>query len=76
MNNEAIDKIKSIIEKIRPYIISDGGNIEYIDFKDGTVFVRLTGACENCSMADITIKDGIEEILINEVPEVERVEKV
>ena len=75
-NDETISRIKATIEKIRPYILNDGGNLEFVDFKDGTVYIKLLGACEDCSMADITLKDGIEEILVNEVAEVEKVEKV
>ena len=74
MKKEEIElKIISIIDKIRPFIISDGGNIEYIKFEDNIVYIDLTGACKDCSMIDITLKDGIEEMIKNEVPEVEEV---
>lgn len=75
-DEEVINKIKSVIEKIRPFIINDGGNLEFVNYEDGTVYVKLLGACVDCAMADITLKDGIEEILINEVAEVEKVVKV
>ncbi len=68
MNTE--DKIIEIIDKIRPFLISDGGNLEFIKFEDGIVYLKLLGACSHCSMIDVTLKDGIESILVNEVPEV------
>ena len=58
MKNEIELKIIALIDKIRPFLISDGGNLEYIKFEDGIVYVRLTGACKDCSMIDITLKDG------------------
>lgn len=64
------------IEKIKPYLQNDGGNIEFVKFEDGNVYVKLTGACAGCSLIDVTLKDGIEEILVNEIPEVKQVIKV
>lgn len=69
-------KILSLIEKIRPFLINDGGNLEFIDYKDNIVYVRLTGACQDCPMIDTTLKDGIEEIIINEIPEVKEVKNI
>ncbi len=66
-------RIKEEIEKIRPFLMGDGGDIEFVSFNEGTVHVKLTGACAGCSMIDYTLKDGIEEILINEIPEVKEV---
>jgi len=76
MKNEIELKIIALIDKIRPFLISDGGNLEYIKFEDGIVYVRLTGACKDCSMIDITLKDGIEEMIINEIPEVKEVKNI
>lgn len=74
MNNEDLNKkIKLIIDKINSYIISDGGNLEFIKYEDKTVYVRLSGACADCGMLDITLKDGIEQLIKNEIPEVENV---
>ena len=74
MNNEDLNKkIKLIIDKINPYIISDGGNLEFIKYEDKTVYVKLSGACADCGMLDITLKDGIEQLIKNERPEVENV---
>jgi len=69
-------QIISIIDKIRPFLISDGGNLEFVKYEDNIVYVRLTGACKECSMIDITLKDGIEEMLINEIPEVKEVRNI
>ena len=66
-------QIKTILNKIRPYLISDGGNLEFIKYEDNIVYVRLLGACANCNMLDITLKDGIEAAIQEEVPEVEEV---
>ena len=70
------EKIINEIEKLKPYLQNDGGNIEYVKFEDGKVYVKLTGACAGCSMIDITLKEGIEELLVNEIPEVKEVVKV
>ncbi|MBQ2639952.1 MAG: NifU family protein [Bacilli bacterium] len=66
-------KILSLINKIRPFIVNDGGDIKFISYKDNIVYIKLSGACENCSMVDITLKNGIEDILKNEIPEIEKV---
>ena len=66
-------RILSVIDKIRPYLISDGGNLEFVKYEDNVVYVKLTGACVECSMIDITLKDGIEQLIINEIPEVKSV---
>jgi len=63
-------KIKEIIDKLRPFLINDGGNIEFIKFEDGYVYIKMMGACANCQMLDLTLHDGIEAAIISEVPEV------
>lgn len=70
------DKIIEVIDKIRPFLISDGGNIEFVKFEDGIVYIKLLGACSHCSMIDVTLKEGVESMLVNEVPEVLGVIKV
>ena len=62
------EQIKNVIHKLRPYLQRDGGDIEYVDFKDGIVYVRMLGACAGCTMIDDTLKDGVEQILMEEVP--------
>ena len=73
---ETISKIISLIDKMRPYLVSDGGNIEFIKYEDNIVYIKLLGACENCSMIDITLKEGIEEMIVTEIPEVKEVKAI
>ena len=70
------ERINEEIEKLKPYLQNDGGNIEFVKFEDGIVYVKLTGACAGCSLIDVTLKEGIEEILVSEIPEVKEVVKV
>lgn len=70
------EKIKSIIDELKPFLISDGGFLEYIKFEDGIVYVKLGGACADCAFLDVTLKDGIEQMIMNEVPEVKEVRNV
>ena len=65
---EKIEAIKEVIHKLRPYLQRDGGDLEFVDFKDGIVYVHMLGACAGCMMLDSTIKDGVEQILVEEVP--------
>ncbi len=76
MKKKTEQKIKDLIEKIRPYLINDGGDLEFIKYEKNVVYVKLTGACEGCPMMDITLKDGIEELLKNEIPEIIEVRNV
>lgn len=76
MEDEKITEIKNVINKIRPYIQRDGGDVEFVDFNDGCVSVRMLGACSNCLMLDDTIKDGVEMILMEEVSGVTSVKVV
>ena len=75
-----MDKIEKEIteklEKIRPFLQGDGGDVEFIKFENGIVYIKLSGACSNCSMIDYTIKDGIEAILVEDIPEVISVERI
>ena len=70
------EQIKNVIHKLRPYLQRDGGDIEYVDFKDGIVYVRMLGACAGCTMIDDTLKDGVEQILMEEVPGVLDVQNI
>ena len=63
-------KIIEIIDKLRPFLVNDGGNIEFVKFEDGYVYIKMMGACANCQMLDLTLRDGIEAAIINEIPEV------
>ena len=71
--DEDTSKIINVIDKVRPFLIDDGGNIEFIKYEDNIVYVKLLGACANCSLIDTTLKQGIEQFIINEVPTVEKV---
>ncbi len=72
------EKVESILQKIRPSLQADGGNVELVDVKeeDGIVKVRLTGACSSCAFSQLTLKMGIERILKENIPEVKQVESV
>ena len=67
------DKITEVLDKIRPILMRDGGDVELVEVNDGTVKVKLTGACAGCPMSTMTLKMGIEKILKQEVPEVKEV---
>ena len=64
------EKIESVLDRLRPYLINDGGNIEYIDYKDGICYLKFLGHCANCSLMSVTLNEGIKEALVNEIPEV------
>ncbi len=72
-NIEIINKIKFELEKIKPKLAIDGGSIEFINFKDGIVKVRLLGECATCEIADITMKHAVEATLIRKIPAVKKV---
>jgi Fe-S cluster biogenesis protein NfuA len=76
MYTAVIERIKKILDKIRPYLNAEGGDVEFIRFEDGVVYVKMLGACIGCSSIDITVKDGIEALLLEEVPGVIGVELV
>ena len=67
------EKVEEVLDKIRPALMRDGGNVELVDVNDGTVQVKLTGACAGCPMSTMTLKMGIEQILKQEIPEVKEV---
>jgi Fe-S cluster biogenesis protein NfuA len=67
------EKIEAALEKIRPVLQADGGDVELVDVEDGVVSVKLTGACDGCPMATMTLKTGIERVLKVQVPEVKEV---
>lgn len=65
-----IDKIIAVIDEIRPSIQSDGGDISFVDFKEGVVYVKLHGACSSCPISSIHLKMGIETHIKQQIPEV------
>ncbi|MEE4355100.1 MAG: NifU family protein [Desulfococcaceae bacterium] len=69
------EKVQTALNKIRPALQRDGGDVELVDIsEDGIVKVRLQGACKGCPMSQMTLKNGIERVLMQEVPEVKSVE--
>ena len=73
---ETVEKILEVIEKLRPYLQRDGGDMEFVRFEEGIVYVRMLGACSGCAYIDYTLSGGIEEALLEEVPGVVGVEEV
>jgi len=71
-----IEKIQAVLDEIRPALQADGGDVEFIDFKDGVVLVRMQGACGNCPMSMMTLKQGIEARMKERIPEVVSVEQI
>lgn len=69
-------KVEEIIAEVRPYIQSDGGDIELLKVEDAIVFVALTGACVGCPSSMVTLKHGVEARIREELPEIESVEMV
>lgn len=68
------DRVLKVLNKVRPYLQSDGGDIEFIDISDDmTVTVKLTGACNGCPYSMQTLKAGVEQAVMKEVPEIKRV---
>ena len=67
------EKVEAALEQIRPALLADGGDVQLVDTKDGVVTLRLTGACGGCPMASMTLRNGIERVLKEQVPEVKEV---
>ena len=67
------EKIINVIDKLRPFLIGDGGDIEYVKYEDNIVYIRLLGACAGCSLIDYTLKDGIVNAIKEEVSSVKEV---
>ncbi len=74
--NEEETKIIEIINKLRPFLVMDGGDLEFIKYEDNIVYIKLVGACANCYMLDYTLKEGIETAIKEEVPSVKEVVNV
>ena len=72
-NNEIIDKINEVLDTIKPYLYNDGGDLEFIKYEDGYVYIKLLGMCDGCEFADVTIENGIFETLKQEIPEIKGV---
>lgn len=70
------EQVQEILDKLRPYLQRDGGDVELVDVEDGVVKLRLMGACGSCPSSTITLKAGIERALMEEIPEVKEVQQV
>lgn len=70
------DKIIELINNIKPYINMEGGDITFVKYEDGYVYIKLSGACQNCEYQDLTLYDGIKSMLKDEIPEIKGVIKV
>jgi len=68
-----LEKVEAVIERIRPALQADGGNVELVGIEDGVVKVKLTGACGSCPMSTLTLKMGIERVIREELPEIKEV---
>jgi Fe-S cluster biogenesis protein NfuA len=73
---EMFEQVQEVLDKLRPFLLRDGGDCELVDVEDGIVKLRLLGACRSCPSATITLKAGIERALLEEVPGVVEVEQV
>lgn len=71
-------KINDVLEKIRPHLKMDGGDVEFVSFdaKSGELKVRLQGACSHCPMSSVTLKEGVGRLVMEEIPEVKKVTAV
>lgn len=73
-NNSIRERVTRALDRVRPYLQADGGDIDLIDVTDDmTVKVKLTGACQGCPFSMQTLKAGVEQAIMKEVPEIKRV---
>ena len=73
---QTVNKILEVLDRVRPQLQADGGDVTFVKFEDGLVYVTVQGACVGCSYINVTLYDGIESILLAEVPGVVGVELV
>ncbi|MDD2557870.1 MAG: NifU family protein [Desulfuromonadaceae bacterium] len=72
-----IQRVEAALDEVRPIMLADGGNIELIEVTDsGVARVKLTGACSSCPMATVTLKMGVERVLLEKIPEITEVVQV
>jgi Fe-S cluster biogenesis protein NfuA len=70
---DTVTRIKDILDLLRPFLISDGGDLEFIKYENNVVYIKMLGACAGCFLLDSTLKDGIEVALMEEIPEIKSV---
>lgn len=75
IDNERLkEQVQTLLEaEINPYVASHGGNIEVLDVKDKTVYIKMSGGCQGCGMADVTLKQGVEKLILEKIPELEEI---
>ncbi len=76
MMEQQSEQVQEVLNKLRPFLLRDGGDVELVEVEDGIVRLRLMGACGNCPSSTITLKAGIERALMAEVPGVTEIEQV
>ena len=64
------EKINEVLDKLRPFLINDGGDIELVKYEDGVAYIKFIGACAECGLQNFTLNEGIKEVLVNEIDEV------
>ncbi|HRP02388.1 MAG TPA: NifU family protein [Candidatus Kapabacteria bacterium] len=77
MIDDIQERVESVLNKVRPYLQEDGGDVEFVHFEEATstLVVRLLGNCTNCPVSMMTLRGGIERFILKDIPEVRRVEK-
>ncbi len=70
------EKVKEVIDDLRPFLMNDGGNVELIKIEDNIVYIAFQGACAGCALRDMTLTEGIEKTIKEKVPEIKEVRLV
>lgn len=73
---ETEKQVRELIHKVRPYLQRDGGDLKFVKLEDGVVYVEMLGACVGCASSTITLKQGVEAIILEEVPGIISVEHI
>jgi Fe-S cluster biogenesis protein NfuA len=73
---DMMEQVQEVLDKLRPYLQRDGGDVQLVDVEDGVVKLRLMGACGSCPSSTITLKAGIERALLEEIPGIKEVQQV
>ncbi|GIV43526.1 MAG: hypothetical protein KatS3mg035_0649 [Bacteroidia bacterium] len=71
-----IERVEEVLDTLRPYLQSDGGDVQVVDIEGDVLKVKLLGNCENCNMNTMTMKAGLEQSIIKSIPEIKKVEAV
>jgi Fe-S cluster biogenesis protein NfuA len=74
--NAILAQVEEVLDKLRPYLQRDGGDVQLVDVEEGIVKLRLMGACGSCPSSTITLKAGIERALVEEIPGIKEVQQV